>query len=201
MAETSGLPSWVVPPASAFRDLIALSLYNMRHDREAEYCTGLMAAAGWINGQYPAPVTSDMTGNGPDPDIQNPSAVEAECWAAGLAGAPDGGLDMTEVCRVLDVPLRIPLQVPPVYAAGVHAGLRWMLGMERKPPMPLPWRGPDGRPASAAYIFEALLEVTGPLDEDAQELLRASAEEMAKESWALAKQGGQLRSQFGGARG
>jgi hypothetical protein len=31
---------------------------------------------------------------------------------------------MTEVCRVLDVPLRIPLQVPPNYAAGVYAGLR-----------------------------------------------------------------------------
>jgi hypothetical protein len=155
-----------------------------------------MAAAGWINGQYSAPVTSDRTGTGPDPDIQNPAAVEAECWAAGLAGAPEGGLDMSEVCRVLDVPLRLPLRVPRVFAAGVHAGLRWMLGMERKPPMPLPWRGPDGRPAGADYIYETLLEVTGPLDEYKRGLLRESAQEMAQESWALAKQAGQLRSQL-----
>ena len=197
MAETSGLPSWLVPPVSAFRDLVALSLFNMRQGWEAEYCTGIMAAAGWVQGQYPAPVTSDMTGNGPDPDVLDPYTVEAESWAAGLAGDPDGGLDMTEVCRVLDVPLRIPLQVPPGYAAGVYAGLRWMLGMDRKPPMPLPWRGPDGLPANACYIYAQLLAAAGPVDESARAALQAEAERLAKESWTLAKRGGQQRSRNG----
>ena len=193
MAETAGLPSWLVPPGFAFRDMIALALYSMREGWEAEYCTGLVAAAGWVQGQYPAPVTSDMSGNGPDPNVWNVRVVEAESWAAGAAGDPDGGLDMTEVCRVLDVPLRVPLRVPTNFAAGVYAGLRWMLGMDQAPPLPLPWRGPDGMPASASYIYAQLLAAAGPVDEPARAALRAEAARLAKESWQLARRVGQQR--------
>ena len=194
MAETAGLPSWLVPPESAFRDMIALALYSMREGWEEEYCTGLVAAAGWVQGQFPAPVTSDMSGTGPDPDVCNVRAVEAESWAAGAAGDPDGGLDMTEVCRVLDVPLRIPLRVPTNFAAGVFAGLRWMLGVDQDPPLPLPWRGPDGMPADASYIYAQLLAAAEPVGESARAALRAEAARLAKESWKLAKRAGQHRA-------
>jgi hypothetical protein len=186
MAET-GLPAWLVPHEFAVRDMTFLALDAMRVGRAKEFCTGTVAASGWVQGVLPAPVSGDPSGTGPDPDIQDVLVVEAESWAAGLAGDPTGGLDMTEVCRVLNVPLRIPRIVPTSYAAGVFAALRWMLGMDADPPMPLPWRTPDGLPAEAPYIYTRLLASSGPLDEPAQARLRSKAMRLAAQSRQLAK--------------
>jgi hypothetical protein len=117
--------------------------------------------------------------------------VEAESWAAGFAGDPTGGLDMTEVCRVLNVPLRIPRRLPANYAAGVFAALRWMLGMDDDPPMPLPWRAPDGGLAEAPHIYTQLLKrlvaENACVDETAQARLRSRAMRLAEQSRQLAK--------------
>ena len=197
MVETLGLPAWMVPQEFEFQDMIALALYNSRQGWEEEFCIGLVGAAGWVMGQYPAPVSSDTSGPWPDPDARDAARVEAESWAAGLAGDPDGRLDMTEVCRTLDVPLRIPRQVLPMFAVGVYAGLRWMLGMDAKAPLPLPLRDTNGRPASAASIYADLLDVVeraGGATPGIRKILRDDSERMAQESLVLAKRVGRQRA-------
>ena len=191
MAETSGFPAWLVPHEFAVWDLTFLALDALRVGCAEEAATGMVAAACWVQGWLGAPVTGEPGGNGPDPDVVDVSRVEAESWAAGLAGDPTGGLDMTEVCRVLNVPLRIPRRLPQDYAVGVYVALRWMLGMEPEPPMPLPWRTNDGRLASAPHIYTQLLKqrlaATGPVDEPAQARLRSQAMRLAEESRQLVK--------------
>jgi hypothetical protein len=184
MGGTDELPPWVAPQAFSVRDLTFLALQAMGEGRAPEFCAGVVAAAGWVQGLSGAPVTSDR-GCWPDPDIWDGRLVEAESWAAGLAGDPKGGLEMTEVCRVLNVPLRIPLRQGPNFAAGVFVALRWMLGMDEKPPMALPWRTPEGKTAGAPYIYARLLAEAGPLDEPGEARLRATAKRRAEESRQL----------------
>lgn len=186
MDESDGLPSWVVRDGFAVRDLTFLALNAMAEGRAEEMAAGLVAAAGWVQGVLPAPVTGEPSATGSDPDVWDVRAVEAESWAAGLAGDPHGGLDMDEVCRVLNVPSRIPRRSGPNFAAGVFTGLRWMLGMDDVAPMPLPWRTLDGQPARAPYIYARLLAEAAPLDEVGQARLRAEATRLAVESRRLA---------------
>lgn len=186
MGGTDELPPWVVPPAFAVRDLTFLALQAMGEGRAPEFCAGVVAAAGWVQGFSGAPVTADG-GGWPDPDVWDWRLVEAESWAAGVAGNPTGGVDMTEMCRVLNVPLRIPLRQGPNYAAGVFVTLRWMLGMDAKPPMALPWRTPEGKTADAAYIYGRLLGEAGWLDEPGEARLRGRAMRLAEESRQLLK--------------
>jgi len=175
MSRQPDMPGWVVPAPVELRDLVCLAFrHHAAHGtREA---AGIVAVAGWLRGQQPAPVTARSNGA----EVRDVALVElcaAECLVDD--GRPPPPLH--DVCQLLEVAYRKPVDVDPGFARGVWLALRWVLGQESRPPLDLPIRRPDGAVMGEVEIYAELVSRGEPAP-----TARAAAKALAADSLRLA---------------
>lgn len=173
-------PGWVVPSWHQVSDLVCLAMRAIPEGRSAD-CAGMVAATGWVRGFLAGPIT----GREDDP-LLRPVAL-AELWAAAAVQPGWPTPPLRELCVMLRVAYRPPLDVDARYALGVWRTLRWLTGTEgEQPPLELPTRTADGRPATADQIYAGLVAIQGVVAREDAAALRAHAERTAARSIRLA---------------
>jgi hypothetical protein len=136
----------------------------------------MVAVVGWLHGQIPGPVTSRSDGV----ELRDVALVElcaAECLV--VDGRPPPPLH--DVCQLLEVAYRQPIDVDAGFARGVWLALRWVLGQEPRPPLDLPIRRRDGAVMGEVEMYVELVSRGEP-----QPTARAAARALAADSRRLA---------------
>ena len=141
-------PSWVAPEIAQVADLMWLA-YGSWARSGSQRSAAVMATAAWVRGGRPAPVTERA-----DAPVTR-ALAEAELWATFEVTMPP--CPSESMCAGLGVGYRPPVVLDHVWAVGVAATLRWLLGMSEPPPMALPQRRSDGSVASADELYELAL--------------------------------------------
>ncbi len=181
MDEQAVLPGWVRPTPYELRDLscLALGLVVEQRSRDA---SGIVAALGWLCGLLRGPATGRTEGA-----ASRDVALCELCAAESLLGDGAPPPPLEEVCRILGVEFRTPMQVDAGYASGVWRTLHWVLGSASTPPMILPIRGADGAVLGEVAIYaELLARMDETADARQREQARTDAAALAAESRRLA---------------
>jgi hypothetical protein len=153
------------------QELEALKTSHSDLKPEAQRVAAVMAAAAWVRGGRPAPVTERT-----DAPVTR-AHVEAELWATFVVATPSfpAASMCVERCRHY----RPPVVFDRAWALGAAQTLRWLLGMSEPSPMLLPRRHSDGSLASAEELYEHALQARPwvPLPEERRDLrLRCAAD-------------------------
>lgn len=173
-------PDWVVPSWHQVSDLACLAMRAVAEGGPRE-CAGMVAAGSWVRGLVAGPIT----GRAEHP-LPRQVAL-AELWAAAVVQPGWPTAPLRELCVMLRVEHHQPLDVDAPYALGVWRTLRWLTGTEnQQPPLDLPVRRQDGRPATADEIYAGLIAQRGVVPQEDRAGLRATAERTADRSRHLA---------------
>jgi hypothetical protein len=180
MTARATLPGWLAPAPASVRDLscLALRLVVEQQWREA---AGMVAAAGWLHGPLPGPVTGRTDG----PGAREVALCEL-CTAESLVDDGHAPPPVGEVHRMLGVVFWPALPVDAGYARGVWLTLRWALGVASREPLDLPIRDAGGQLVDEATIYTGLLAQYGPEPGD-RERARRGAAALAEQSRRLAE--------------
>lgn len=135
----------------------------------------MVAVVGWLHGQLPGPVTAREDGR----ELRDVALVElcaAECLVDDGRPPP-----LHDVCQLLEVAYRKPIDVDVGFARGVWLALRWVLGQEPRPPLDLPIRRRDGAVMGEVEMYAELVSRGEPAP-----TARAAAKALAADSLRLA---------------
>ena len=152
---------------------LALRLLATHRTREA---AGMVAVVGWLGGELPAPVTA-RSDRVEVRDVALAELCAAECLVDDGRPRPP----LHDVCQLLEVAYRAPIDVDAGFARGVWLALRWVLGHEARPPLDLPIRRPDGAVMGEVEIYAELVS-RGEPDPTA----RTAAQALAADSLRMA---------------
>lgn len=152
MDAQSALPGWLAVTPAELRDLWCLALRLVMEDQSRE-AAGMVAVVFWLLGRSRGPATARE--DGPDRrDVVLAELCAAECLV------DDGPVPpLHDVCQLLEVAYRPPIEVDSGYGRGVWFALRWVLGKASRPPLDLPIRRPDGRLMGEVEIYADLPRV------------------------------------------
>ncbi|GAA1858150.1 hypothetical protein GCM10009836_42910 [Pseudonocardia ailaonensis] len=180
MSWTADAPTWVVPSRAEIADLHWLAYADAVETRSPS-AGGITATLAWVRGGAVAPVT------GRDQQPVTVAMAEAELWAAWALLTPDVPPPLEQISRDLGVPFLPPLPFAAGRGDGAATVLSWLLGTTTVPPMPLPARAPDGRPADAQTLVESAIaaaphRIWGPEERHAA---RAAARQTVERSQRL----------------
>lgn len=168
------IPAWTAPAAQEIRDAHRIASAMGRDDPDAHQVRAVAATIGWVTGGQPAPLT-----NRPGGDVA--ALVRAEMMlAAAVSGGGAGDLP-ADVWTALQVEPAEPITLHRGWATGVVAASSWLLGVSGRPPVPLPSRLPDGRPADVDTLYAArMARHHRPEPEQRRAALRAAQQEAAR---------------------
>jgi hypothetical protein len=151
MDARSALPEWLAVTPAELRDLSCLALRLVVEQRSRE-AAGMVAVASWLHGQLRGPATARDEGPRRR-DVALAELCAAECLVDD--GHPPPPLH--DVCQLLEVSYRPPIDVDAGYGRGVWLTLRWALGKASRPPLDLPIRRRDGRLMGEVEIYAELV--------------------------------------------
>ena len=141
-------PVW---SSRGFRELDDLHwlAYAVDREKQSAFAAGVGASLGWIRGGRVAPVTER------DESPVTRELATAETWACAAAATP--GIrppPLEEICRELGVRNWPVLPAGVGWAEGGEVCLRWLLGRQDRPPLPIPERLADGSLPSPKELME-----------------------------------------------
>lgn len=164
-----------MPAPVEVRDLLCLAFLHQATYRMTE-AAGIVAVMDWLHGKLPGPVTGREDG----PEMRDVALVElcaAECLVDDERPPPP----LHDVCQLLEVAYRKPIDVDAGFARGVWLALRWVLGQEPRPPLDLPIRRRDGAVMGEVEMYAELVARGEP-----STTARAAARALAADSRRLA---------------
>jgi hypothetical protein len=176
MDARKALPGWLAVTPIELRDLSCLAL-RLVVEQQAREAAGIVAVVFWLGGLVRGPATA--RDDGPERrDVALAELCAAECLLDDGHPLPP----LHEVCQLLEVAYRPPLDVDAKYGRGVWLTLQWAMCKALRPPLDLPIRRPDGRLMGAVEIYAELLD-----DGRDRAEARRAAEVLARDSRRLAE--------------
>lgn len=175
MGARLALPGWLAVTPFEVRDLSCLALRLVVEQRTRE-AAGIVAVVFWLTGRSRGPATARGEGPGRR-DVALAELCAAECLI------DDGQLPppLHDLCQMLEVAYRPPLEVDAGYGRGVWLTLRWAMGKTSHPPLHLPIRRRDGQLMGEVEIYADLIAAGHDRDE-----ARRAARVLAADSRKLA---------------
>jgi hypothetical protein len=158
-------PTWAAPPRLAIADEMWLA-YRAHVDTGRPVYDGVVAAAAWVRGGRPAPVTER------DEQPVTLGLAEVELLAAMVANEPSTrvNLPVDGIAADHGVSWREPVRVDPDYAGGAWRALRWLTGVpDQRAPLPVPVRNPDGTLVTADQLCEQAIAANPHRDWEAEQ--------------------------------
>lgn len=141
------IPTWAAPAAQAVRDAHRIAQALGVADAGAHGVQAVAATIGWVTGSQPSPLSGREAG-------EVTSALARAEMMLGSAVALGSTELPPDVWAALDVAPARSLTAHVGWAGGVCDALGWLLQVTDRAPVPVPVRGPDGRPAGAEVLFE-----------------------------------------------
>lgn len=141
-------PAWSARGRRELDDLHWLA-YAVDRGQQSAFAGGVAACLGWVRGGRIAPVTER------DESPVTRELATAEMWACAAAATP--GIPpppLEEICAELGVRNWPVLPAGVGWAEGGEVCLRWLLGQQDRPPLPIPERLADGSLPSPEGLIE-----------------------------------------------
>ncbi len=142
------IPTWAAPVAQAIGDAHRIAQALGSADPAAYTVQSVAATIGWVTAGQSAPLTGRPAGDVSAP-LARAEMMLAAAVSLGEVELPD------DVWTALQVAPARSLTDYVGWADGVGAALGWLLGVLDRSPVPVPVRGPDGRPLDARAVYEA----------------------------------------------
>ena len=178
-------PAWVEPRRHEVADLIALASISTQDSSiptATRYAYGAMlSASAWVSGLLFGPITHR------DDAPVTLDVARAELFTAETLLYPERRAQLSAFCASTGVRSWTPVETQRDYVLGAWVTLRWLIGLEAAPPIPVPLRHEDGSLLTETEIYEGFLAGEPAPGAARRQAIRRTAATMAQESYNMAR--------------